>query len=226
MKREHIAGVERSLQALDKQPALGVAMGASVLHAVLYGVANRFPLRPPIELPFTAIDRAIPFVPASVWIYLSDYALVFFAFLACQRPGARGRFAGALFLVVATSVLLHWAFPVRFPRESFPVPEGGLSAGALSMLRMLDAPTSCLPSLHVAASYIAALAVRAERRPLGHLYWVWATAVAVSTLTLKQHYLADVMAGWALATGVFLLFYRSATGAMSRRAASAPRFST
>ena len=36
----------------------------------------------------------------------------------------------------------------------------------------------------------------------------WATGVAVATLTVKQHYVVDLLAGVALAGAVWFVFYR------------------
>jgi membrane-associated phospholipid phosphatase len=44
-----------------------------------------------------------------------------------------------------------------------------------------------------------ALILRADRRRLGNITLLMATLLALSTLTTKQHFLADVLSGYALA---------------------------
>jgi membrane-associated phospholipid phosphatase len=39
-------------------------------------------------------------------------------------------------------------------------------------------------------------------------FFVWATAIALSTLTTKQHYAVDVVAGFGLAVVFYWLFHR------------------
>ena len=96
---------------------------------------------------------------------------------------------------------LHWAFPTRYPRELFPIPEGTdpLSAGMLQVVRFFDTPSSCLPSLHVAISFASALLVWRERKRIFWALLAWSLVIAASTLTTKQHYLIDVLSGALLA---------------------------
>jgi membrane-associated phospholipid phosphatase len=91
--------------------------------------------------------------------------------------------------------------PTTYPRELFPIPAdaGPLSALLLTALRTFDTPSSCLPSLHVAISVVSALLVFRERPRLSLALLAWAAAIAVSTLTTKQHYAVDVVSGAALA---------------------------
>ncbi len=186
-----------------------IAIAAPLLHAAAYGLANRFPLGPARELPLTALDRLVPFVPETVWIYVSDYLLLLVAFLVCRDTL---RFAGAFLTVIAVCVLTQWLVPIAFPRALFPVdPSAGVSAWAVSVLWSLDAPTSCLPSLHVGMAAMAALSVarsppvRAPRATTA-LIAIWAAAVCASTLTVKQHYAVDVAAGLAVAAAVHVCF--------------------
>jgi hypothetical protein len=60
---------------LERQNKLVLAVAATVVHALLYGAPNRIHLAPPVELPMTWLDRAIPFIPLTLWIYLSAYLL-------------------------------------------------------------------------------------------------------------------------------------------------------
>ncbi len=64
-----------------------------------------------------------------------------------------------------------------------------------------------MPSMHVASSYLAALSLWRGRRTLFAVWLSWATAIAVSTLTAKQHYAIDVLAGAVLALGFWLIFF-------------------
>jgi membrane-associated phospholipid phosphatase len=78
----------------------------------------------------------------------------------------------------------------------------------MSFVRGVDAATSCVPSLHVADSMLAAFLMRRERPKLFPWLMTWAVAIAVSTLTTKQHYLVDVLTGIALALVAALTFQR------------------
>jgi membrane-associated phospholipid phosphatase len=203
----------RGKTALPAKPAslklkLFAGIGASLLNALIYHIANHCPLGVPRVLPWTPVDMAVPFIPETLWIYISDYVLVGSAFLLCRTEDDVRRFARAFVMMLFVGCAVHVLWPTVFPRERFPVHEPGLTAAAFALLRTLDLPTSCLPSLHVAGSYLAALSLW-RRRGLAFTLWTaWATAVTVSTLTTKQHYALDVLAGLCLAITLGLIFFR------------------
>jgi membrane-associated phospholipid phosphatase len=180
---------------------------ASVVNAVLYLVPNHLPLTQPTLLPWTRLDAAVPFVPATLWIYVSDYFLVASAFLLVRSWAEAKRFARAYFALLVVGSTVHLLWPTTFPRDSFPLVGEGLSEKLLAALRHVDMPTSCLPSMHVAGSFLAAFSLWRRRRALFTAWTCWATAVAVSTLTAKQHYLVDVLAGLALAAAFWAVFF-------------------
>ena len=121
------------------------------VNAVLYLVPNHLQLVTPYTLWWTRVDAATPFLPATVWIYFSDYLLVSSAFLVSEGWDEVRRFVRAYFVLLAIGAAIHLAWPTVFPRQAFPVPDSGLSARALTALRGVDLATSCLPSMHVAA---------------------------------------------------------------------------
>jgi membrane-associated phospholipid phosphatase len=186
---------------------LAIAATASLVNAVLYLVPNHLELRPAHMLSWTAVDAAVPFVPATLWIYFSDYLLVASAFMLCTDWTEVKRFVRAYFalLVVGSSVHLLW--PSVFPRHAFPVSGKGITVTAFHLLRQVDLPTSCLPSMHVAGSFLAAFSLWRHRPWVQTVWLAWATAVAVSTLTVKQHYVVDVVAGLGMAGAFWALFF-------------------
>ncbi len=184
-----------------------LAAGASAMNALLYLVPNHLPLKTPALLPWTRLDAAVPFVPVTLWLYVSDYALVATAFLLVRTWGEARQFARAYFALLAVGAAIHLAWPTTFPREAFPLVGDGFTVRVFALLRRVDLPTSCLPSMHVAGSYLAAFSLWRHRRGVFTLYSSWATAVAVSTLTAKQHYAVDVVAGFALAAALWAVFF-------------------
>ncbi|MEW5737955.1 MAG: phosphatase PAP2 family protein [Myxococcota bacterium] len=179
----------------------------TALHAVVYMVGNHLPLGTPRSLPMTALDEAVPFLPATVFVYVSDYVLAFVAFLSLKRRENVHRFLWVFMTCVAVAGVIHWVYPTAYPRERFPVPEDAhaLSRLALTVLRFFDSPNSCLPSLHVATATGSAVLVRRENPRLSWWLFGWALLVAASTLTAKQHYAIDVAAGLAMLVVVLLV---------------------
>ena len=186
---------------------IGIAAAAMSINAVLYLVPNHLQLVQPHQLWWTPVDASVPFLPGTVWIYFSDYLLVSMAFLVSESWDEVKRFVRAYFVLLAIGAVIHFAWPTVFPRDAFPITGDALSARALSSLRGVDAPTSCLPSMHVAGSYLAAFSLWHRRRSLFAGFVAWATGVAVSTLTTKQHYLVDVVTGLGLAVALAAVFF-------------------
>jgi membrane-associated phospholipid phosphatase len=193
---------------------LFVALLAGLIDSGTYLAANHFPRTQPHVLALSALDGAIPFLPFTVWIYVSDWTLVFMGFFLLRGARTSTRFAVSFVSLVLFGALVHWALPAAFPRELFPIPPGTypLNAMAVGALRSVDSPSSCMPSMHVATSWLVALAVFHERRRPGLAMMVWATAVSIATLTAKQHVIIDVVAGIAVAAVWYVLSYRWAPG--------------
>lgn len=204
--RKHLAALEKHLEGGNK---LSVATLATLLHAICYFVPNRFPLFEAVRFPLTAVDLVIPFIPLTAWLYFTEYVLVFVAFSRHTAPGHAVRFGRAFLFAVVVSTVIHLLWPVEYPRELFPLPEGTgvLSALGIQLLRGVDGARSCLPSLHVALATVAALSVTRPSR------WsvptkIWAILVTVSTMTTKQHYFYDVGAGAFVGVLAHALFAR------------------
>jgi hypothetical protein len=180
-----------------------VALGATVV----YQLSNHIHIFTPSSLPMWAADEAIPFWPQTVWIYLSEYAAIFILYMMSDDDTNANKF---LYSFATLQVL---------PADVDP-----LTRSALSFLRQIDTPASCCPSLHVASIYLTALIFLKEQRRKFPLIFALATAITLSTLTTKQHYIIDVLLGVVLALVLYWIFnvavrYRPATSAARRRSA-------
>ncbi len=180
----------------------------------LYLAANHFHFVPPQLLSFTTLDSWIPFIPQSVWIYVSEYLLFAWVYLSTKDYGHLSRYFFSFFTLQLVSVLIFWVYPTTYPRELFPLPEDldKMTHLLFESLRSTDSPASCCPSLHVSATLLTALLYRDDQKgehPLKVLgVALWAALICASTLTTKQHYVMDVFAGLFLAVVVFWVFHR------------------
>jgi len=211
--------VERLASQISRHHVVTVAGVATLVHGVVYGAANRFPLRTPEVLPLSAADLWIPFIPASVFVYVSDYLLLFAALFLLRTPLARARFLVGFVGVLASTTLIHWAWPVAYPRELYPLVQelNPFTATIFSWVRQIDSPASCLPSLHVAAATLSVGALLLEGVPGRIGISLWALAVCVSTLTTKQHFVVDVVWGVVFGTAAALAIFPAPFTASLRR---------
>lgn len=144
-----------------------------------------------------ALDAAIPLVPEFVLIYVAVYPLVLLPFLLARDAEQFWPMVRAYGVVLATCYLVFLFFPVALHHP--PLAEEDFGSGILALVYRSDPPTNCLPSTHCAMSLLAAICLYRISRPVG--WWALAVAVSigVSTLFTKQHYVLDILAGWAVA---------------------------
>jgi hypothetical protein len=162
----------------------------------------------------TALDRAIPLVPAFIWPYEACYLLPL-----CSLWVIRDwhRFNVGLIAILLASLIafvFYLLLPVAFPR---PPLGGSLAERILAAEYAADFSPGAnkLPSLHVAIAWILLFAVwgQARRRIVDVLALGLVAAVSVSTLFVKQHLLLDVATALPLAMVSFALARRIYWGA-------------
>jgi membrane-associated phospholipid phosphatase len=175
----------------------------------------------------TALDNLIPFVPewAIFYLYLfyplSAVTMAWFALIEYKKGIA---LAFSLVLINLAADLVYIVFPVTTDiyREALlahPL-TGNPFAAAMYAHYGKDPSFNCFPSLHAAVSVICFYAwyryarVKPNRitRAIAIGMLVVAIGVVLSTLFVKQHYIADEVAGivlaWAIGKWMFDLFWK------------------
>ena len=147
----------------------------------------------------TAVDRAIPFSPGWIYVYVSLW-LFSIAPLLYVRSNT---FFRPLFASMAATLTFAYVAFVFFPTKMTLRPtlegEAGFTAWLIRGVYAGDGPYNCFPSIHVALSHLSAWSLWEMDRAVGRVAWGLAAAITVSALLLKQHFLADVVGGAALA---------------------------
>lgn len=176
----------------------------------LYWDANHYPFDAPHFLPMTWIDRHVPFVPNTVWIYMSEYIFFPMVYITARNIRNLNKYLYSFFVNQAVSVAIFWLWPTIYPRFQFPLPDNldWITHYGFTVLRHSDAPTNCCPSLHVSAVYLSSFIFRDEQKEKFPLFFIWGTLIALSTLTTKQHYLIDIVTGLGMALTWYWVFHR------------------
>jgi membrane-associated phospholipid phosphatase len=170
----------------------------------------------------TGLDLAIPFVPQMVVFYvflfypLSLLTMAYFAFVEYRKGYALGI---ALVAINAIAIAIYIVFPVstywyRQDLLAHPI-VGSFWADQVYSVFQGDTSFNCFPSLHAAVSTISAYAWfrYAQLKPgkatktVAIVVAIIATGVVLSTLFVKQHYIADEISGVALALVVGKLVF-------------------
>lgn len=166
----------------------------------------------------TPLDRAIPFLPWTVWFYIPVYALVFLVpILAMREWPVYVRAFKALVLTSIPSWTFHALMPVAYPRPAPPL-DPSLSSEMVRLLYRLDPPHNTFPSLHVGLAATVVLATWGYSPRAGRWSAFFATLMTLSVLTTKQHFLVDILGGWEMSAFTWAILLRPRPSALPARA--------
>jgi len=179
---------------------------------VIYDAVAEMGLRPPAVL-MTPLDESIPFISGFAVLYVFTFypfLLLTIAYYAFIKPEKADKFFVALFVVYGISFLTYLIYPVMMVRPSpDSLPPDFLSQVMANYYRS-DPPLNCFPSLHAALSVLSAFFLAKETKRIFIRLGVWGIAfgIMLSTLFVRQHVIADEIAGFILAYAVGYLSYR------------------
>lgn len=150
----------------------------------------------------TSFDRMIPFWPPSAAIYLGCYIFWAVNYILIARQEKRKVcqfFAGDIL-----SRLICLAFFLLLPTTNTrpAVESTGFWNQVMRLIYTVDSPDNLFPSIHCLVSWFCYIGIRdCKNIPAGYRRFsgMIAVLVCISTLTTKQHVIADVAGGILLA---------------------------
>jgi membrane-associated phospholipid phosphatase len=178
----------------------GSALVIAAIGLAIYEFLGRTELHRSTSLLATPLDGAIPLLPWTAWFYEPFYVAIFIVGVI----GFRSRFLYQRTLAcvcgnIVVAALGHGLVRAEYPRPLLPSPAPDVSTAFLAWVYRIDPAGNVFPSLHVAHTFVIALLISLDRPRLGRVLVAMAVLLAVSTLTTKQHFVADVLAGLAMA---------------------------
>ena len=162
----------------------------------------------------TVFDSAVPFIPEMIIFYIYLFyplvilTMLYFAFIEYKRGYALG---WSLVAINTITVLIYIAFPVStfwYRQELLAHPiSGNFWADQVYKVFASDTSFNCFPSLHAAISTICSFTwfqytkIKPSKitKIVAFTAFIITVCVILSTLFIKQHYIADEIAGIALA---------------------------
>ena len=161
------------------------------------------------HVPELALDRALPLVPSWAIVYGALYLfLILLPILVVRQDELIRRTVHAYLLIWITAYVFFFVvFPTAAPRPE-TVSGEGFAVWGLRALYSSDPPYNCFPSLHVAHSFLSALACSRVHRRLGVIAMHLPAHVAYYALYTKQHYVGHLAAGVLLALVAYGIFLR------------------
>lgn len=171
-----------------------------VFWVVVYGGASALsglvPWRIDLALPY---EQHIPLVPLAAIPYVSMGGLLILAPVTLQRWERVRPLFYALILETIAAAIVFVLLPVRAHPWIEPEPQGF----SMALADAMNLERNFFPSLHVTYAWTAASAIaRHTSARISAACWLWAIAITVSTVLLRQHYLLDAAGGALLAIAV------------------------
>lgn len=189
-----------------KGAAFCVALGVADYVASLgYDYLNHGPYLLFLRSP---IDQALPVVPLFVVPYVSLQPFIYGSLVVFLLFRAR-IFQSAVLSMIVTFLVSYVFFALLQTYVDRPVLTGNdVFTGMVRGVYAGDHPFNDFPSLHVSTSTIIAIHWWRFSRRFTWPLIIWAALIAMSTVMIRQHYVADIAGGLVLAFGTSALFLR------------------
>lgn len=148
------------------------------------------------------IDEKIPLLPWMTVIYLGCYFFWIAGYILAVKgeKEERDRFFLAHFMGETVSFLCFVFLPTTLTRPKLM--NSSIFEKMLNFVYSIDAADNLFPSLHCFISWLCWIGVRRKKTMPAWIrifFCVFAIAVCISTVTVKQHVVADVAGGILLA---------------------------
>lgn len=174
----------------------------------LYGICGAISYHSGVFLPIPEFEKSIPMLRWSIYIYIVLYpAYLVWCIIGYSDEDNMNKTLFAFMVLTVLSCAIFLSFPVNYPREFYPLPPfTDITTLIFKAVRMIDKPSNCLPSLHVGICFCFAFGWYRENKPKFWISIFISILISISTLTTKQHYIYDVVAGFGLAILIFYFF--------------------
>jgi hypothetical protein len=170
----------------------------------------------------TAWDRAIPFHPAWLYVYLAPYAVAPLL-LALMRSATFTWFLKRALPILAISLLIFCVYPTQTVRPPTDALDSGWTSKLYRAMAALDdPPANAAPSLHVSLTCLLAVALLTDFPRWWPAILAGIALVWLATLFTWQHHLIDVATGALLGLALCIPFRNAKSPPGEQRGSSLP----
>lgn len=184
---------------MSKRRLLAAIVLGYVVFSATYLPINIFSVGREAHTLFLPGEERLPFLPIFEYLYVLSYFVGVLLYFTIRDEERLRRLLRAFGLSLAVAYATYLLYPVYFERPHLDVTS--LHTWLLS-IEYMDKPYNHFPSLHVTLSWLAVHASQVSRRQRLLLSLI-ATGISISTIFVKQHYIVDVVYGYALAWGAW-----------------------
>lgn len=156
----------------------------------------------------TSIDSLIPFIPWTIIIYWGCYIFWIVNYLLAVKydKSDNNRFLKAHFIAETICLIFFIFLPTTMTRADLV--GDSIFIKMVKATYSIDAADNLLPSIHCFASWLCFVGVRKnDNIPKWYQIFslIFAIIVCISTLTVKQHVIVDVIVGIVIAEISYLI---------------------
>lgn len=169
----------------------------TIFQSCLYAYLCTHPPRPPMHLPKTWLDEALPFWPWTIWPYLGFLLLSPGLALLIRTPAVVRR-AQVAYLIMMLFTLLFWIFlPTTIVRPILR-PDGSWTTWLYNLTVNTDGFACCFPSGHIFLPTIDCWALACDGLNRWLLYG-GLFLLSLTIVTTRSHYCWDILGGFCVA---------------------------
>ncbi|MFA5005960.1 MAG: phosphatase PAP2 family protein [Candidatus Izemoplasmatales bacterium] len=166
---------------------------------------------------FLGLNEAVPFLPWTVWPYVIAYPFWILGFFYIGSRDKTNMYRILLMILVTFTICGLWYLFFQTDVQAWRETSGlfardpstfTLSESLTYWIYAAAGPRNANPSMHCLMSWLVILGARLDKKmpkPAKIAIWVLGIAICISTQTLKQHYVIDLITGIALPEAAFWL---------------------
>jgi membrane-associated phospholipid phosphatase len=171
----------------------------------IYGLLNHGPAVLNLH---TALDSAIPVIPVFVIPYNSLQPYIYATLILFLL--FRTKYFQSAALAMITVWMISYGFYYFLQSEVIRPVLTGTDVFSKMVMAVYNGDNAFndFPSLHTSLSTILAIHWMRVNKTLGIILSIWTALIVAATLFIKQHYIADMIFGLALAFGLSYLYLK------------------
>lgn len=182
--------IQQDFSLLDYYVIFGVIMFSILAQFTLYKYSETYKHANVVEIKETMIDKLIPKISETVYIYDIVYAIGLFAGILSLKNFKQAFYV--IFFMILLNVILfmiYMIYPTKLEDKSREKDEKN---AFLKEIQILDTTGNAWPSTHVSIAVFITCLLYPVFKNWSFLYLI---LNIISTLTTKQHYIPDVVSG-------------------------------
>ena len=152
------------------------------------------------------LDNVIPFNSIFIipYVYWYLYIVIGFIFILVNSRKDYIRVFISFFIGMSVCYIVYYLYPTEISRPT--IINSNILNYLVNIIYSLDRPVNCFPSLHVLTTYFIMRYTKYKNSKKKFYYTeIVGVLIIISTLFIKQHFIADVISAIVLAEVIILL---------------------